>query len=228
MRTVIITGGSSGIGEEICARYLQNNWKVICLSRRHPAQSDVLHIEIDLTAVVWPIYMIQQELEKITGPITLVHNAACFEHDSAFNFNEDYLCEAFRLMILAPARLNKLVAPYMEFGSSIVYVGSTLSEMAVPHAFSYVSLKHATVGMMKASQQDFSKLGVHSCCICPGLTATPMVLKNKAVNDQFLRERVSLGRLVSPSEIAELVMICANNPALNGAVLHANLGQINR
>ena len=39
---------------------------------------------------------------------------------------------------------------------------------------------------------------------------------------------VAAGRLVEPDEIARLVMFCAENPALNGAVLHANLGQIER
>ena len=39
---------------------------------------------------------------------------------------------------------------------------------------------------------------------------------------------MTFGRLVEPEEIAEVLLRCAQMPVLNGAVLHANLGQIER
>jgi hypothetical protein len=43
-----------------------------------------------------------------------------------------------------------------------------------------------------------------------------------------IASQVTFGRLIEPREIADLIYHCAENPALNGAVLHANLGQIER
>lgn len=229
MRTAIVSGGSSGIGAAICKRFLDEAWQVVSLSRRKPALSDVRHVEIDLAEPLWPADLLENIVaSQDNGQFALIHNAAEFRHDQAFRVDEAYLQRAFNLMVLAPARLNQLIAPCMGRGSAILYIGSTLSEIAVPQAFSYVAIKHATIGMMRATQQDFSGGDVHSCCICPGVTATPMVLANTAINVSFLRDRVSFGRLVAPEEIAALVHFCAVSPALNGAVLHANLGQINR
>ncbi|MGQ5524297.1 SDR family NAD(P)-dependent oxidoreductase [Chitinimonas sp. PSY-7] len=228
MRTAIVTGGSSGIGAAICKRFLDEGWRVASISRRPPTLTDVHHIAIDLAQPDWPTSQLESYLDNHAGSVALVHNAASFQHDKADAVDAAYLATAFQLMVASPAKLNQLLAPRLVAGSSILYLGSTLSDIAVPGAFSYIALKHAAVGMMRATQQDFSGRGVHSCCICPGVTATPMVLANTAIDDTFLRERVSFGRLVAPTEIADLVHVCATSPSLNGAVLHANLGQINR
>ncbi|PHV13232.1 SDR family NAD(P)-dependent oxidoreductase [Chitinimonas sp. BJB300] len=228
MRTAIVTGGSSGIGAAICQRFLDEGWRVISVSRRHPELAGVHHVAIDLAQPDWCASRLETCLGDHSGPLTLVHNAAAFSHDKADAVDAAYLESAFRLMVASPAKLNQLLAPRLVPDSSILYLGSTLADIAVPGAFSYSALKHATIGMMRATQQDFSGRSVHSCCICPGVTATPMVVANTAIDETFLRERVSFGRLVEPTEIASLAYFCAVSPSLNGAVLHANLGQINR
>jgi 3-oxoacyl-[acyl-carrier protein] reductase len=43
-----------------------------------------------------------------------------------------------------------------------------------------------------------------------------------------IESAVGAGRLIQPEEVAETVYFCATQPVLNGAVLHANLGQIER
>ena len=44
----------------------------------------------------------------------------------------------------------------------------------------------------------------------------------------LLESAVGAGRLIEPREIAETIHFCAEHPVLNGAVIHANLGQIER
>lgn len=43
-----------------------------------------------------------------------------------------------------------------------------------------------------------------------------------------LETTVGAGRLIEPREIAETIHFCAEHPVLNGGVIHANLGQIER
>jgi NAD(P)-dependent dehydrogenase (short-subunit alcohol dehydrogenase family) len=117
----------------------------------------------------------------------------------------------------------------MRNGSSVLYVGSTLSEKAVPHSFSYVVSKHAIVGMMRATCQDLVGRAIHTACICPGFTDTEMFRKHVPTEalDQ-IRAMSAYGRLITPEEIAETLFWAANNPVINGAVIHANLGQVER
>jgi NAD(P)-dependent dehydrogenase (short-subunit alcohol dehydrogenase family) len=223
----IVTGGSSGIGESVCGAFVRNGWQVVSLSRTRGCIGEVEYIEADLLKSDALLEISANVANRNRHRISLVHNAGQFLHDSACSVDEEYLDRAFKLMITAPARLNKLLDPYFSAGSSIIYVGSTLSEMAVSGAFTYSTMKHAVVGMMRATQQDFSGRLVHTCCVCPGVTATPMVSDNKAINNKFLQDRVSFGRLIDPDEIAKFIYYCSSTPIVNGSVLHANLGQIN-
>ena len=232
MNIAIVTGGSSGIGAAICTTFVEQGWRVLCISRRRPKLDNVDYIALDLAASFDDVSTISSTLDDYLagheGKVTLIHNAGEFCHDRADAVDVAYMTRAFQLMVGTPACLNKLLAPHLTAGSSIIYIGSTLSEMAVPGAFSYITLKHALIGMMRATQQDLGAAGVHSCCICPGVTATSMVAGNQAINDAFLSERVSFGRLIAPKEIANFAYFCAISPVINGAVLHSNLGQINR
>jgi NAD(P)-dependent dehydrogenase (short-subunit alcohol dehydrogenase family) len=106
-------------------------------------------------------------------------------------------------------------------------VGSTLSEKAVAGSYSYVLTKHAVAGMMKASCQDLFSTGIHSACICPGFTDTAMLREHVPDNDvlQSIGANNGFGRLVESDEIAALIVWAHQNPVINGAMLHGNLGQ---
>ena len=117
----------------------------------------------------------------------------------------------------------------MAVGSSILYVGSTLGEKAVPGSFSYVTSKHATIGMMRATCQDLAGSGVHTACINPGFTDTEM-LRDHIPADVMpeIAQMSAYGRLIDPAEIASALFFAAHNPVINGSVINANLGQIER
>ena len=84
----------------------------------------------------------------------LIHNAARLDNDTAVETPSNRLREVFEVNLIAPNTLNYFTLPFMHRGSAVLYVGSTLSEKAVPHSFSYVVSKHAMVGMMRAMCQD--------------------------------------------------------------------------
>src|SRR5690606_638718 len=107
--------------------------------------------------------------------------------------------------VVAPSRLNQLVLPYLTPNSAIIYVGSTLSEKAVANSASYVTSKHAIAGLMKATCQDLAASGIHTACVCPGITDTDM-LRQRAHHDPAILQQLAAiqtaNRLVSPTEIA--------------------------
>mmetsp|Transcript_6836 Transcript_6836/g.11293 ORF Transcript_6836/g.11293 Transcript_6836/m.11293 type:complete len:121 (+) Transcript_6836:250-612(+) len=115
--------------------------------------------------------------------------------------------------------------PCVILRSSIIFIGSTLSEKAVGGTLSYSTSKHAVVGLMRATTQDLFGTGIHTSLVCPGFTDTPMLRKHLGDDADSIASNNAYGRLVKPEEIAKLVLTTAHSPALNGSVLHANLGQ---
>lgn len=229
--SLVITGASRGIGKETAALFSKAGWLVVNLSR-HPCEiADVTNIAVDLSCPDWE-NLAQDSLLKAlppSGKICIVHNSALNTKDNVQNLQASAFREILELNLITPLKLNQLLLKNMLPGSSIIYMGSTLSEKAVKNAASYVITKHALVGLMRSTCQDLAGTGIHTACICPGFTDTEMLRDHLGQNPEILESisnRVGAKRLINPLEIAELILFCANHEVINGSVLHANLGQI--
>ena len=168
--------------------------------------------------------------QAVTGcsEVALVHNASQMRKDSTRDCASDSLRQVMTTNVIAVNSLNQRLLPLLPRNSSVLYVGSTLAEKAVPGAFSYVVSKHAQLGMMRATCQDLMGSGVHTALICPGFTDTEMLRTHLGANpdiERMIAGMNSFNRLIDPAEIAELIRWAHHNPVINGAVLHANLGQ---
>jgi NAD(P)-dependent dehydrogenase (short-subunit alcohol dehydrogenase family) len=231
MPCLAITGASSGIGYATAKRFYEAGYSVINLSRRTWDIAGVINITCDLTDPDFIIH-IESDLRasmEDAETICLVHNAARLAHDTIAEVSAPDLRSVYEINLVAPAVLNRTLLPTMKAGSSILYVGSTLGEKAVPGSFSYVTSKHATIGMMRASCQDLAGSGVHTACINPGFTDTEM-LRDHIPADVMpeIAQMSAYGRLIDPAEIANALFFAAQNPVINGSVINANLGQIER
>ena len=231
MKTLIITGASAGIGLAAAQRFAAAGWAVTNISRRPCPLVGVRHLRGDLAA---PDFA-----EKLRVPleaaldaadqVVLIHNASRLQSDSAADTPSEQLRTVLEVNLVAANSLNRLAIPRMGRGSAILFVGSTLAEKAVPNSYSYVVSKHALVGMMRATCQDLAGRGVHTVCICPGFTDTEMLRAH--VPEEAMPAVAGMSayeRLIEPHEIAETLFWAAANPVVNGAVLHANLGQVER
>ena len=229
MKTAIITGASRGIGQATAACLLQAGWQVINLSRSPCPHQDVQQLTLDLSDEQALLQIDFAKLCTNSQQIALIHNAAYYHGDTVQSLTSAQLQRAFDINIKAPMLLNQQLLPLMPRGSSMIYLGSTLSEKAVPNAATYVISKHAVVGMMRATCQDLAGSGIHTCCVCPGVTDTEMLREHAGHVPGLLEQlasRTSLQRLIDPNEIAQVIHQAILNPVLNGSVLHANLGWI--
>lgn len=230
-KTLIITGGSRGIGLATARLFIRHGYRVINLSRTRIPVEEAMHVPADLSEPGWCRQVEDRIREHIPARcrLVVVHNAGLLHKDTALNVTAETLERVLQVNLIAPAQLSRLLAPLMDKGSAILYVGSTLAERAAANSCSYVVSKHALAGLMRATCQDLAGSGIHTACVCPGFTDTEM-LREHAGNDEGvlggLASRSAMGRLVDPEEIAEILYFCARQPAVNGTVLHANLGQL--
>jgi NAD(P)-dependent dehydrogenase (short-subunit alcohol dehydrogenase family) len=232
LKTLIITGASKGIGFQVAKMAAEKSYRVINISRSDAAHASIENHNIDLAApdAADKFALLVEELQ-IDGHITLIHNAAELKSDSAANTATADFRHTLELNVVAPHILNQILIPKMTQGSGIIYVGSTLSEKAVANTYSYVVSKHALIGMMRSTCQDLANTGIHTACVCPGFTDTEMLRAHVGEDAEIIESLSTLstfGRLVTPEEIANTIVFAAENPVINGAVIHANLGQVER
>jgi 3-oxoacyl-[acyl-carrier protein] reductase len=230
MKAAIITGASAGIGSATARAFLNDGFVVYNLARRNCSIAEVANLQCDLASadVIEATADRLAEVIASCSQIALVYNASQIRKDSADACASDALQQVLATNVIAINSLNQRLLPLLPTSSSVLYVGSTLSEKAVPGAFSYVVSKHAQLGMMRATCQDLMGRGIHTAMICPGFTDTEMLhthLGNNADTLAAIAGMNSFNRLIAPGEIAELIRWAHHNPVINGAVLHANLGQ---
>ena len=235
---LIVTGGGSGIGAAVARQAAREGWAVLNLSRsgmrEAPTTEELGRIEsvqVDLVRD-WrenALALTQTALKRhtrIARRITLVHNAAFSFNDTAQAPRIAEMSALLELSTLIPARLNERLIPRMQRGSSIIYVGSTLSHKGVAGSLSYVTAKHAMLGLARATAKDLYGTGIHSLSICPGPTETPMLrsLYGKKRFGMF-EPLMSEGRLATPEEIARVVLFAAASPQMHGALIDAAFGE---
>ena len=228
----IITGASAGIGAATAAALRDAGWAVINLSHGQRPVDGVDSIRTDL---VEPLNdALVARLRAACGDaqrVALIHNAGLLASDDAGSISAGRLHDALQVNVVAPATLNSALLDVLPAGSAIVFVGSTLGDKAVPGALSYATSKHAVHGLMRATCQDLAGSGVHTAVVAPGFTDTEMLRAHVGGDAEVLKAiaaGVTFGRLIEPAEIAATILFCIDNPVINGAVIHANLGQVER
>lgn len=230
-KCLLITGASKGIGYATAQRFVEQGCLVVNISRSPCSIAAVTNLQIDLTTPDWEQANTAAILAAVGTPeqLCVVHNSALLEKDNIKDLNADRLRNVLELNVVAAVLLNQIVFDTMNPGSSVIYVGSTLGTKAVANACSYVTSKHALIGLMRATCQDLAGSMIHTACVCPGFTKTEM-LREHLGNDEQVYATIAAGvthkRLIEPVEIADTIYFCAQTPVINGAVLDANLGQI--
>lgn len=231
MKTLVVTGGSKGIGLATAELFAAQGYRVVNLSRSAIPLPDAIQLSVDMAEPGWTDRHSAALLAAVGdgGQLVLVHNAALLSKDRVEDLDATRLARVLQINVVAPQQLNRILLARMGSGSAIVYVGSTLAEKAVAGSCAYVVSKHALLGLMRATCQDLAGRGIHTACVCPGFTDTEMLRAHVGQNPAILgslARGVTFGRLVEPVEVARTILFCAENPVMNGAVIHANLGQV--
>jgi 3-oxoacyl-[acyl-carrier protein] reductase len=90
----------------------------------------------------------------------------------------------------------------------------------------YAASKFGVIGMVKTWARELGRKGIRANAVCPGFVETPII---KSIPDKVMRamvERVPLGRLARPEEIANTYAFLASDEAsyINGAVIEVSGG----
>lgn len=227
MKTLVITGASAGIGLSTATLFHEQGYRVVNLSRRRGGFEHGTWIAADLAATGWiePVSRALIAEVQHASDVVIVHNAALLVQDTIDRNDDEVLLQVMQANVIAAIQLNRLLLPYMDAGAAIIYIGSSQSETAAPHRLSYTVSRHAQLGLMRATALELQDRGMHTACICPGLTDSEMTkphLRDDKTSEQFVLQDARLNRALKSAEIAGMVYFCAVTPAVNGAVIHAN------
>jgi 3-oxoacyl-[acyl-carrier protein] reductase len=196
---ILITGGSRGIGSDICEIFKKYGHEVIAPTRE----------ELDLSQ---PFSFIPDKID------ILINNAGINIIDSIFEGENDE--EMMTVNYFSPLRLFKLCLPHMKkqnYGR-VVNIGSVWVDYAKPGRSSYSASKNALHSLTKAITAEYGTYNILANTVSPGFFITDMTFQNNTEEDlKDLRSKIPVGRLGYTNEVADLVYyLSVNNSYISG------------
>ena len=200
-KTVIVFGGSRGIGKEVSLQFKYAGAKVYCASRTESQLDDVTHIQCDIS--------FPGDIEHV---FSLVNNV-----DFVINVAGTNLCEPIEKLDIGEwDRLMDInlrsffvickhaVAALKERGGRIVNVSSIAGRhKSVVSGVHYTSSKYGIIGLTKQLAHEVSCYDILVNCVCPSQTMTEM-LSDSMTDSQLnkLSERIPVRRIAETREQA--------------------------
>lgn len=195
---VLVTGGSRGIGKEICDVFAKKGHEVIAPTRE----------ELDLSKPIIATY------DKID---ILVNNAGINRIKPILEADD---LETMQINYFSPLSLFKNCLPHMQkqYYGRVVNVGSIWVDFAKSGRSSYSASKNALHSLSKAITAEYATYNILANTVSPGFILTDMTKQNNSEDDlRNIRSKIPLGRLGNPNEIACLVyFLSVENSYISG------------
>lgn len=217
---LLITGGSSGIGEATVKKFIQNNYIVINLDIKKNKELDNLanykHYQIDLTN----FELLKQtlvEIHNIYQVTDIVLSAGKHLSANIEETTEEQYHTLMRLNCDVNFYLLNGSIPYMKtHGGTIVFVGSDQTIIVKPNSTAYIASKRAAEALVLGLVPDYSKYNIRVISLAAGTIDTPLyrdAIKNYSdksgipLNEVEKNEALAqpIGRIGRAEEVAEMV-----------------------
>ncbi len=184
-RTVLLTGGSRGLGLML-ARRLAAEGARLALVARDPAELARAAQELAATGATVRMYPadmtdpaarenLVRQIEIDLGPVeVLLHDAGVIQVSPLENLGPEDYSNAMKIHFEAPLHLMRLVVPGMRARGlgRVINIASLGGKVAIPHMAAYSTSKFALVGLGEAWATELAGTGVTVTTICPGLLRT--------------------------------------------------------
>lgn len=211
MRTAIVTGGSTGIGQAICQRLLDDGYRVLNLSRRpSPVEhAELVNYSVDLSdraATAGIAANIAREHE-VTD---VIHNAGVIRPALLGSVDTDDLIALTNIHVGAAITLVQAVLPTLTAsGSGRILLVSSRAALGLETRTCYSATKAGMMGMARTWALELAPHGVTVNVVAPGpIGETEMfhdVVPENSEKEQQIAASIPVKRLGAPADVANAV-----------------------
>ena len=231
MRTVVVTGGSRGIGGAIVARFAARGDRVYFLYEKNHRAAKAVSEKTGAIAICCDVAdgeQVKAAFARIPEVDILVCNAGiCWygllssmeerDWDRLFAVNVKGIYHCVRAAMPAFLRTHR---------GSIVTVSSMWGQVGASCEAAYSATKGAVIALTKALAQELGPSGIRVNCVAPGVILTDMCANVGADVLEGLAQEAALGRNGTPEDVAQAVEALADAEFVTGQVLGVSGGYV--
>ena len=234
---VVISGGSSGIGESIIQKFTDNNYFVYNLDIKDNTmlakKKNYKWLNINVSENEQVKFAIEVIILEKSCINVVIANAGKHLSANIESTTNEQLYELLNLNLLGAYWLIKHTLPYMKnTGGSIITIGSDQCSIAKANSAVYGMTKAALAHLTKSSALDYAKFNIRVNCICAGTIDTLLyrdaIMKYSqhsgielSTIEQNEANQQPIGRIGVASEVAELAYFLSqhNVSFITGALI---------
>lgn len=231
MRTIVITGGSRGIGAAAVRRFTAEEDRVYFLYEKEDALAQAVAQETGATAIRCDVAdeeQVEQAFSQIPQVDVLINNAGIVEYNPInwtepqrfrrvmdVNVTGTFLCARAVL----PKMLEKHAGVILNTSSMWGLVGASCEA-------AYSASKAAVIGLTKALAKELGPSGIRVNAVAPGVIVTDMVKNVAPETMEELRQETPLEKLGRPEDVANALWFLASDSAafVTGEVMNVSGG----
>jgi 3-oxoacyl-[acyl-carrier protein] reductase len=235
----IITGAGSGIGQATAYKFANEGAKVaVCDINSEAAErvakeinesrGEALAFRVDVTDVDSIARMVEGVMARWGRIDTLVNNAGIVQDAQLRKMTEDQFDQVIDVNLKGVYNCTRAVVDIMikQHSGCILNASSIAGIYGNFGQTNYAATKFAVIGMMKTWARELANKGIRANAICPGFIETPILRTVPQKVIAMMEEKVPMGRLGRPEEIANTYAWLASDEAsyVNGAVIEVSGG----
>jgi NAD(P)-dependent dehydrogenase (short-subunit alcohol dehydrogenase family) len=220
-KTAAVTGGASGLGAAVAARFAREGAAGTILDRSpaddRPSGWTTLVVDVGDDSAVAHAF---SELPRLDVVVAAAGIVPPWAHVTETDL--DTWDDVMRVNARGMLSTIKHAAGALRDGGSIVAIGSLNSWRGDPNLASYVASKHAVLGIVRSAALDLGRRGIRVNAVGPGPVATDALLTRMRVREQELglpvdealaaaARQTALGRTASIDDVAGAVLFLASD-----------------
>ncbi|WP_022705838.1 MULTISPECIES: beta-ketoacyl-ACP reductase [Paracoccus] len=235
-KVALVTGGSRGIGAEICKALQAAGYTVAANYAGNDDAAKAFTEETGIKTYKWSVADYDAckagiaQVEEDLGPIAVLVNNAGITRDAPFHkMTPEKWKEVIDTNLTGTFNMTHPVWPGMrerKFGR-VINISSINGQKGQFGQANYAAAKAGDLGFTKSLAQEGARNNITVNAICPGYIATDMVMAVPEQVREGIIAQIPVGRLGEPSEIARCVVFLASDDAgfVTGSTITANGGQ---
>ncbi|MBU5676432.1 SDR family oxidoreductase [Alkaliphilus sp. MSJ-5] len=239
-KTVLITGGSKGIGSAITKLFAQNNYNVIINYLKSEKEALDLQLSLlkegynalayraDITKRDEVEAMINEGIKKFGTIDVIVNNAGISEQKLFTDITEQEWDNMMNVHIKGMFNCSQCALPHMisRKQGKIINISSIWGMVGASCEVHYSTAKAGIIGFTKALAKELGPSNIQVNCVAPGIIETDMNSFLDEKEKECLVECTPLLRFGKPEEVAQSVLYLASDKAdfITGQVIGVNGG----
>lgn len=231
-KTLIVTGGSQGIGLALVKTFLKRDYNVVATSRNIsnskelPTSPQLSLVDGDIGLASTAAKIVETAVTKYGSLDALVNNAGIFFTKSFIDNTAEDIKQLVSTNMEGFIYITQLAVKQMltqKSGGSVVSISASLADNPIAgiHASVPMFIKGGIDTITRSLSIEYAKNGIRVNAVAPGVVDTPL---HKNDSKDFLNTLSPMGSITDPQEIVDAVIYLTEAPHVTGEVLHVDGG----